>query len=172
MSLKARLRIAIISLVTLVVIAMALMYLYDFTKLTFSLAASRAGLIADQVKGNLVDRLDRETSTRGLHPASLEEWKNIWTGMIRSDPRITDMLRRVWTNAEFVGTIQVTDEQGKLVEFPRARGNSTSFRPATGSATCGACGTAARITRLSGRWAWKNPGRFLSRAWWWFHRLW
>ncbi len=115
MSLKARLRIAIISLVTLVVIAMALMYLYDFTKLTFSLAASRAGLIADQVKGNLVDRLDRETSTRGLHPASLEEWKNIWTGMIRSDPRITDMLRRVWTNAEFVGTIQVTDEQGKVL---------------------------------------------------------
>src|SRR5690349_4037484 len=115
MSLKARLRIAIVSLVTLVVIAMSVMYLYDFTKLTFSLASSRASLIADQVKGNLVDRLDRETAARGLHPASLQEWKSAWTGMIRSDPHITDMLTRVWANAEQVASIRVTDEQGKVL---------------------------------------------------------
>ncbi len=51
MSLKARLRIAIVALVTLVVIAMSALYLYDFTQGAFSDASERAGLIAEQVKG-------------------------------------------------------------------------------------------------------------------------
>ncbi len=62
MSLKARLRIAIVALVTLVVIGMSALYLYDFTRMMFRAASERAGLVADEVKGNLVDRLDREAS--------------------------------------------------------------------------------------------------------------
>ena len=57
MSIKARLRIAILALVTFVVVAMSLLYLYDFTKGAFSDASSRGELIADQVKGSLLDRL-------------------------------------------------------------------------------------------------------------------
>ena len=75
MSLKARLRIAIVALVTLVVIGMSVLYLYDFTRMTFRAASERAGLVADEIKGNLVDRLDRETAARGIHPGSLQEWK-------------------------------------------------------------------------------------------------
>ena len=42
MSLKARLRIAIVALVTLVVVAMSMLYLYDFTNFSFRSAFDRA----------------------------------------------------------------------------------------------------------------------------------
>jgi hypothetical protein len=72
MSIKARLRIAIVALVALVVIGMSALYLYDFTFMTFTGAAERADFIAQDVKGNLADHLQRETEARGLKPASLE----------------------------------------------------------------------------------------------------
>ena len=50
MSLKTRLRIAILALVTVVVIGMSTLYLYDFTHMTFRAASERAGLVADEVK--------------------------------------------------------------------------------------------------------------------------
>src|ERR1700681_3806028 len=102
MSLKARLRIAIVALVTLVVVAMSGLYLYDFTHMTFRAASERAGLVADEVKGNLVDHLDRETAMRGIHPTSLQEWKANWTGIIGTDPSLAEMLKRTLANDDLV----------------------------------------------------------------------
>jgi signal transduction histidine kinase len=115
MSLKARLRIAILALVTFVVVAMSLLYLYDFTKGAFSDASSRAQLIADQVKGWLLDRLDGQVAARGQRPSSLNDWKQAWTEIVRSDPSVTDMLKRTLADAELVLAIVVTDEQGKVL---------------------------------------------------------
>ncbi|HWY48475.1 MAG TPA: ATP-binding protein [Bryobacteraceae bacterium] len=115
MSLKARLRIAIVALVTLVVIGMSALYLYDFTRMTFRAASERAGLVADEVKGNLVDRLDRETTARGLHPGSLPEWKITWARIISTDPSIAEMLKRTLASADLVVAILVTDEKGQVL---------------------------------------------------------
>src|SRR5260370_17402906 len=105
MSLEARLRIAIAALVALVVIGMSVLYLYDFTRMTFSTASDRAGLVADQVKENLLDRLDRQTAVRGLHPTSFEEWRKAWTELIQHDPGITEMLRRTLATTDLVAPI-------------------------------------------------------------------
>jgi PAS domain S-box-containing protein len=115
MSLKARLRIAIVALVTLVVIGMSALYLYDFTRMTFRAASERAGLVADEVKGNLVDRLDRETVARGAHPGSLLEWKTNWARIIGTDPSIAEMLKRTLASADLVVAILVTDEKGQVL---------------------------------------------------------
>jgi hypothetical protein len=115
MSLKARLRIAIVALVTLVVIGMSALYLYDFTRMTFRAASERAGLVADEVKGNLVDRLDRETAARGLHSGSLPEWKTTWARIISTDPSIAEMLKRTLASADLVVAILVTDEKGQVL---------------------------------------------------------
>ena len=115
MSLKARLRIAIVALVTLVVIGMSALYLYDFTRMTFRAASDRAGLVADEVKGNLVDRLDRETAARGIHPASLPEWKTNWARIISTDLSIAEMLKRTLASADLVVAILVTDEKGQVL---------------------------------------------------------
>src|SRR5580700_4581748 len=115
MSIKARLRIAIVALVALVVIGMSALYLYDFTFMTFTGAAERADFIAQDVKGNLADHLQRETEARGLKPASLEEWKRAWTDIIRGDPYVTAMLQRTLADSKLVLAILVTDENGQVL---------------------------------------------------------
>ena len=115
MSLKARLRVAIVALVTLVVIGMSVLYLYDFTHTTFRAASERAGLVADEVKGNLVDHLDRQTAARGIHPGSLQDWKTNWTKIIGTDPSIAEMLKRTLANADLVVAIVVTDDRGQVL---------------------------------------------------------
>lgn len=130
MSLQARLRIAIVALVTAVVIAMSMLYLYDFTHMSFSDAWSSADLIAKEVKGSLLDHVDREMSTRGLHPASLEESKNAWTQIISADPEITAMLKRTLGNADLAVSILVMDNQGKVLAASDPTQVNTTLTPA------------------------------------------
>ena len=106
MSLESRLRIAIAALVTLVVIAMSALYLYDFTRMTFNAESDRAGLVADQVKGNLLEHLNQQTAARGLHPSGFEELKKAWTDMIERDPYIAGMLQRSLASADRVSAIR------------------------------------------------------------------
>ena len=130
MSLKARLRIAIVALVTLVVIGMSVLYLYDFTHMTFRAASERAGLVADEVKGNLVDRLDHETAARGIHPGSLQEWKANWTQIISTDHSISEMLKRTLASADLVVGIVVTDDQGRVLAASSPDLVHTTLKPA------------------------------------------
>jgi len=127
MSLKARLRIAIVALVTLVVIGMSVLYLYDFTRMTFVAASKRADLVADDVKGNLVDRLEREIAARG---SSLEEWKGNWTRIVGTDPGIAEMLKRSLGNDDLVVGILVSDDQGKVLAASSPNLLQTTLKPA------------------------------------------
>ncbi len=129
MSLETRLRIAIAALITLVVIAMSALYLYDFTRMTFSAASDRAGLVADQVKGNLLDRLDRQTAARGLPITSFEEWKRAGTELIQRDPGITEMLKRALESADLVVAILVTDDSGTVLAASNPEQVNTTHRP-------------------------------------------
>ncbi len=90
MSLKARLRSAIVALVTAVVVVMSLLYLSDFTKASFNDASSDADLIADQFRIYLENHLTLETAAHGIHPVSQQQWEDTWTEIVRRDPDITD----------------------------------------------------------------------------------
>src|SRR5579864_918757 len=115
MSLKARLRIAIVALVTLVVIAMSVLYLYDFTHLSFRSAFDRADVVADEVNGNLIARLNVPSASGGERPPSVDQLKASWAETIRSDSTISRMLVRMMTNEKLVSSIRVTDEHGKVM---------------------------------------------------------
>ena len=110
MSLKAQLRIAIVALVTLIVIAMSTLYLYDFTHLSFRSAFDRADVVADEVFGNLIARLG-STPT----PASIDELKQRWTLAVRTDPDVSRMLIRMLANEKLVSSIQIADERGAVL---------------------------------------------------------
>jgi PAS domain S-box-containing protein len=129
MSLEVRLRIAIAALIALVVIGMSALYLYDFTRLTFGAASDRAGQVADQVKGNLLVRLDRQSEARGLHPTSFEEWKKAWTELIQTDPIITQMLQRSLASEDLAVAILVTDESGAILAASNPEQVNTKQRP-------------------------------------------
>src|SRR5580658_3088286 len=114
MSLRARLRGAIVTLVTAVVVVMSLLYLSDFTKATFSGASDRADLVADQFRVYLENHLLLETTAHGLHPVTPEDWENVWTQIVRDDPDIKDMLKATLAKADLALAILITDDHGNV----------------------------------------------------------
>jgi hypothetical protein len=70
MSLKARRRRPIVALVALVVVVMSLLYLSDFTRISFKAASNRADLVAEEFKLYLVNHLDLEMTRRAAAPAA------------------------------------------------------------------------------------------------------
>jgi PAS domain S-box-containing protein len=110
MSLKTRLRIAIVALVTLVVIAMSALYLYDFTHLSFRSAFDRADVVADEVFGNLIARLGTSPA-----PASIADLRQRWTLAVQTDPDVSRMLIRMLANEKLVSSIQIADDRGTVL---------------------------------------------------------
>ncbi len=130
MSLKARLRGAIVALVTAVVVVMSLLYLSDFTKASFSAASDRADLIADQFRIYLENHLTMETATHGIHPASAEQWEDTWIAIVRQDPDITEMLKATLAKADLALAILITDEHGNVLAatpLTQSGGNANAF---------------------------------------------
>src|SRR5579862_2239136 len=115
MSLKARLRRPIIALVALVVIMMSLLYLSDFTRVSFQGASDRADLAAEQFKLYLENHLNLELARHGLRPTSVAAWEDAWTAIIRNDPDITEMLNRTFAKADLALAILVTDDRGNVL---------------------------------------------------------
>ncbi len=128
MSLKARLRGAIVALVTAVVVVMSLLYLSDFTKVSFTDASERADLIADQFRIYLENHLTVETAAHGIHPASTAQWEDTWTEIVRQDPDIGEMLKATLAKADLALAILITDERGNvLASAPLARNESNAY---------------------------------------------
>ena len=115
MSLRARLRISIVAFVVVVVVAISTLYLYNFTRSAFDAAAARADLVADQVKGYVLERIDRIAADSNAHPASLEESKKLWYQIVETDTAISVMLRRTLANADVVVNIAITGENGRIL---------------------------------------------------------
>ncbi len=115
MSLKSRLRRPIIALVALVVVVMSLLYLSDFTRVSFKGAADRADLVAEQFDLYLENHLNLEMVRRGLQPASEAGWEDAWTALIRTDPDIREMLSHTLAKADLALAILVTDARGNVL---------------------------------------------------------
>jgi PAS domain S-box-containing protein len=115
MSLKARLRGAIMALVTAVVVVMSLLYLSDFTKASFSAASDGADLVADQFRIYLENHLTLETAAHGIHPASAQQWEDTWTEIVRRDPDIVEILKATLAKADLALAILITDEHGNVL---------------------------------------------------------
>ena len=133
MSLKARLRGAIVALVTAVVIVMSLLYLSDFTKEVFSGASDRADLVADQFRVYLENHLRLETATHQIHPATPQEWEDTWIEIVRRDPDVTEMLKDTLAKADLALAILVTDDHGNILAAAPAPRDSASAAALTGA---------------------------------------
>lgn len=115
MSLKARLRVSIVAFVTIVVVAISIIYLYNFTQMAFQAAAQRASLVADQVKDYVIERIAQESAARDFHPTTIEESEAVWAGIMRTDPQISGMLKRTLGNADVVANIVIVDSGGLVL---------------------------------------------------------
>jgi PAS domain S-box-containing protein len=92
MSLRTRLRIAIVALAVIVVVGLSTLYLWDFTRLAFDGAELRAQIIGKDVRDYVTERVNEIVHERDLHPVTSGEFRDIAAGIIRDDPRIANML--------------------------------------------------------------------------------
>src|SRR5258708_1029496 len=92
MSVRTRLRIAIVALTAIVVVGLSALYLWDFTRLAFDSAQSRAQIIGKEVRDYVSERVNEVVIERDLRPATSLEFRDIAVGIIRDDPRIARKL--------------------------------------------------------------------------------
>ncbi len=124
MTLRTRLRIAIVALVVVVVTGLSALYLFDFTRAAFDNAGDMGRNIADNVKGYTVERFGRLLSERSPPPASLDEYIGAWTEIVRTDPSIAAMLQRSRANAYMVANVAIAGQDGRILAAsdPTTRG--------------------------------------------------
>jgi PAS domain S-box-containing protein len=92
MSLRTRLRIAIVALAAIVVVGLSALYLWDFTRLAFDSAQLRAQIIGKEVRDYVSERVSEAVIERGLHPSTSLEFRDMAVEIIRDDPRIAKKL--------------------------------------------------------------------------------
>ena len=115
MSLRTRLRIAIVTLAAVVVIALSGLYLVDFTRAAFQNATDTARNIAGDVKGYALDRFDQVLKGQPSPPDSLAAYEQAWTKIVRTDPYISAMLQRSRATAYMVVNVAIAGEDGKIL---------------------------------------------------------
>lgn len=115
MSLKTRLRIAIVVLMSAVVIALSALYLHAFLEAAFSNAYDRANLIGSEVKVSLSQDLAERQAQTNPAPANLAEEIQFLTKTVKEDPAITTMLLRALQNSNVVVEIYIAGEDGHVL---------------------------------------------------------
>lgn len=115
MSLRTRLRIAIVTLAAAVVVALSGLYLADFTRAAFQNATDTARNIAGDVKGYVLDRFDQVLRSQTSQPDSLAAYKVAWVRIVRTDPYISAMLQRSRATAYMVVNVAIAGEDGAIL---------------------------------------------------------
>ncbi len=111
LSLKARLRLGTILLVTILVLALAGLNLHRAIQETFSDVQARALTNAAQIRDFLLDRIATQAAAAVPRPTNFEETKELWTKIIREDQQLAELLVKAVANSNLVADIYITDDQ-------------------------------------------------------------
>jgi signal transduction histidine kinase len=115
MSLRARLRLAIVALVALVVTGLSALYLFDFTRASLDNASNLGRNIANNAKGYMIERFTRVLSGQPAPPSTPAGYKQAWTEIVRTDPLISAMLQRSRANADMVANVAIAGQDGRIL---------------------------------------------------------
>jgi signal transduction histidine kinase len=115
MSLKARFRIAIVALATLIVVAMSGLYVRGFLSASFERTDQIAKSLGQYIEGAVAHRLNRLDQ----RPSSIEAAKNLWLDTVEHDEGIQSMLQRSLGAWPQIVEIDVTDNTGRILASSR-----------------------------------------------------
>lgn len=115
LSLKLRLRLAILALIVLAVSAVSALNLHRLAETRFQDFAQRAQMAAQQIKTFLIYRVRDLAARREPGPASLEEAIALWEQMVREDVDLAAMLDSTVAGARVVVEILITGRDGTVL---------------------------------------------------------
>src|SRR5450631_3464229 len=124
MSLRLRLILLTVALVTVVVVVLSGLYLNSLVDSLSATALDRAQLASQQVNAYLNDRINRnspdsqskDTSSKDKPaPASFDETKVLWREIVASDPEVAAMLFRTMALSAALAEINVAGQDGVIL---------------------------------------------------------
>ncbi len=128
MSLKNRLRISIVTLVTLMVFAQCVVSLNITAEASFRDALKRAVSIANQVRIIVLQRVNEQTANAYPMPSNLEESKALWEKILREDPALPGLLTTSGANWLPLVEILICDENGVILTASQDRQSRTTYK--------------------------------------------
>ncbi|HUA87593.1 MAG TPA: HAMP domain-containing sensor histidine kinase [Bryobacteraceae bacterium] len=114
MSLRVRLILVIVALVTLVAAALSVLHLDTLINSLSADALQRSDQVSQQVKSYVVDQVN-DVSSEYAMPANVDETIALWNQIITSDPDITRMLKMLAATSQSVVEINVAGKTGQIL---------------------------------------------------------
>ncbi len=125
MSLRLRLILLTVALVTVVVVVLSGLYLNSLVDSLSATALDRAQLASQQVNAYLNDRINRNspddqaahkpTPDKQQAPPSFDETKELWRAIVSSDPDVAAMLFRTMALSAALAEINVAGQDGVIL---------------------------------------------------------
>src|SRR5215469_6583514 len=110
MSLRVRLVLVIVALVTVVAAALSVLHLDTLINSLSEDALARSDLVSQQVKSYVIDQVN-QVSSEYAPPADLDETIALWNQIVTADPDISRMLKMLATSQGVV-EINVSGKTG------------------------------------------------------------
>jgi len=124
MSLKARLLLLIVLLVTVIVTILSAMHLNTVVENWTNGVMERSELVAQQVKSLVLTRVQESSATVDPPPATLEESKQLWTRIVSEDRLLQQLIQSSMSNSKMIVEIVVASELDEILasSTPSKRG--------------------------------------------------
>jgi signal transduction histidine kinase len=114
-SLRTRLRLSIVALVSVLVLVQGVASLRMIANAQFEDAVEKSQSIAFQVRSLLIDSLNQKAAAASPPPASLAETVKLWTSLLEHDPSLNMLLEKLLASSRVAVEIQVCDQEGRIL---------------------------------------------------------
>ena len=115
MSLRARLRIALVAMVLFLTIGISLLYINRQLVDLFAATEDRAVENADLVKNFVIQRIEEQAQQVSPPPETLEESVKMWRNVIETDKQLVAMLGNALGESGLATEIFITDPDNKIL---------------------------------------------------------
>ncbi|MEN6601367.1 MAG: hypothetical protein ABFD86_03050, partial [Bryobacteraceae bacterium] len=112
---KLRLMGLIVALMTVVVVALSLLYLNGLMEAWSAGVLERAELAGQQVKTVLLERVAERSAQQAVPPATLEESKRLWSEIVGDDRAVGTVLESTMAHGGAIVEINVAGEDGLIL---------------------------------------------------------
>ncbi len=129
MSLKTRLRISIVTLVTLLVFAQCVVSLRIAAEANFNDALERAQAIALQVRHLVLQRVNEQARQVKPPPVTIEATKRLWERIVDEDLALPELLEKTMASSNAIIEILICDENSRALAASTPSRVHTVFEP-------------------------------------------
>jgi signal transduction histidine kinase len=115
MSLKARLLVLIVLLVTVIVTVLSAVQLNSLVQNWSNAVDERAEMVAQQVKTLVVTRIQERAAGVQPPPLTLDDTKLLWMKIVSEDQQLEQLIRDTMSHAKMIVEIVVAGEAGEIL---------------------------------------------------------